>query len=96
MVQLNDNIKILWRNLNINDVMLINFHISLISKRFFRSVDLHSDKTVTLNELWLNINNFSSKIVDVIRKSQGFSLKIVLVITIEVSNPVNFFFNAIR
>ena len=29
--------------------MLINFHISLITKRFLRSFDRHSDKTVTLS-----------------------------------------------
>ena len=91
MSQFNDNIKILWRNLNINDVMLINLHISLIPKRFFRSFDLHSDKRVTLRELLLNINSFSNKIVDVIRKSREFNFKIVRVITIDVSNPVNFF-----
>ena len=33
--------------------MLINFHISLITKRFLRSFDRHSDKTVTLSELLL-------------------------------------------
>ena len=70
--------------------MLINFHISLITKRFFRSFDRYSDKTVTLRELLLDINNFSNKIVDVIRKSHEFGLKIVRVITIVVSNPVNF------
>ena len=53
----------------------------------------HSDKTVTLSELLLDINNFSNKIVDVIRKSHEFSFKIVRVITIVVSNPVNFLVN---
>ena len=53
--------------------MLINLHISLITKRFFRSFDRHSDKTVTLSELLQDINNFSKTIVDVIRKSHEFS-----------------------
>ena len=56
--------------MNINDLMLINLHISLISKRFLL---INSDKTVTLSELLLNINNFSNKILDVIRKSHEFS-----------------------
>ena len=43
----------------------------------------------------LHINNFSNKIVDVIRKSHEFRLKIVRVITIVVSNPVNFLVNAL-
>ena len=76
--------KFRWRNLNINDLMLINLHISLITKRFFRSFDRRSDKTVTLSELLLDINNFSNKIVDDIRKSHEFSFKIVWVITIVV------------
>ena len=74
--------------------MLINFHISLITKRFFRSFDRHSDKTITLSELLQDINNFSKAIVDVIRKSHEFSFKIVRVITIVVSNHVNFLVNA--
>ena len=90
MAKFNRNIKLRWWNLNINDLMVINLHISLITKRFFRSFGRHSDKTVTLSELLLNINNFSNKIVDVIRKSHEFSFKIVRVITIVVSNPVNF------
>ena len=88
-----DNIKFPLWNLNINNLMLINFHISLIMK-FFRSFDRHSDKTVTLSELLQDINNFSKTIVDVIRKSHEFNFKIVRVITIIVSNPVNFFVNA--
>ena len=79
--------------LNINNLILINFHISLITKRFSRSFDRHSDKTVTLRELLQDINNFSKTIVD-IRKSHEFSFKIVRVITIVVSNPVNFLVNA--
>ena len=82
--QFNDNIKFRWRNLNINDLMLINLHISLISKLIFRSFDRHSDKTVTLSELLLDISNFSKTIVHVIRRSHEFSFKIVQVITIVV------------
>ena len=40
MAQFNDDIKFRWRNLNINDLMLINLHSSLIAKRFFRFFDL--------------------------------------------------------
>ena len=63
-------------------------------KRFFPSFYRHSDKTVTLSELLQDINNFSNKILNVIRKSHEFSFKIVRVITIVVSNPVNFLTNA--
>ena len=35
-----------------------------IAKRFFRSFDLHSEKTVTLSELLPNINKFRNKILD--------------------------------
>ena len=91
MAQFNDNIKFLLWNLNINNLMLINFLISLITKRFFRYFDRHSDKTVTLSKLLQEINNSSKKIVDVIRNSHEFSFKIVRVITIVVSNPLNFF-----
>ena len=49
--------------MNINDLMLINYlHISLITKRFFRSFDLRSDKTLTLSELLLDINNLVIKL----------------------------------
>ena len=89
-----DNIKFPLWNLNINNLMLINNHISLITKRFFWSFDRHRDKTVTLSELLQDINNYSETIVDVIRKSHEFSFKIVRVITIVVSNPVNFLVNA--
>ena len=82
MAEFVDNMKFRWRNLNFNDLILINLHISLITKQFFLSFDRHSDKTVTLSELLLDINNFSNKIVDVIRKSYEFSFKIVRVITI--------------
>ena len=71
-------------------LMLINLHISLIKKRCFRSFDSHSDKTVTHSVLLLDINNFSNKIVDVIRKSHQFSFKIVRVITIAVLIPLIF------
>ena len=91
--QFNDNIKFRSRNLNINDLILINLHISLITKPIFRSFDRHSDKTVTLSELLLDNNNFSKTIVHVMRKSHEFSFKIVRVIAI-VSNPVNFLVNA--
>ena len=85
-----DNIKFPLWNLNINNLMLINFHISLITKRFFPSFDRHSEKTVTLSELLQGINNFSKTIVHVSRKSHEFSFKILRVITIGVSNPVYF------
>ena len=94
--QFNDNIKFRWQNLNINDFMLNNLHISWITKRIFRSFDRHSDKTVTHRELLLDINNFSKTIFHVIRKSHEFSFKIVPVITIVVLNPVNFLVNARR
>ena len=89
-----NNIKFRWRNLNINDLMLINLHTLFITKWFFRSFDRHSDKTVTHSELLLDINNFNKTIVRVIRKSHECSFKIVPVITIVVSNPVNFLVNA--
>ena len=88
-----DNIKFPLSNLNINYIMLINLYISLITKRFFGSFDRHSDKTATHSELLRDINNFSNKIGDVIRKSHEFSLKIVRVISIVVSNPVNVLVN---
>ena len=72
----------------------INLHISLITKWFFWSFGRHSDKTVTHSELLLDIDNFRNKIVDVIRKFHESSFKIVRVITIVVSNSVNFLVNA--
>ena len=57
----------LW-NLNINNLMLINFHISLITKRFLRSFDRYSDKTVTLSELLPNINKFRNKMLNCFQK----------------------------
>ena len=55
--------------MNNYDLMLINFHISLTTKRFIRSFDRQSDKTVTLSELLLDINNFSNKMACVVKKS---------------------------
>ena len=95
IAQFNDNIKFRWQNLNINDLIHILLHISLIMKRFVLSFDRHSDKKVTLSELLLNINNFTNKIVDIIRKSHEFSFKIVRVIFIVVSNPLNFVVNSL-
>ena len=63
-----DNMRFLLSNLNINNLMLINFRISLKTKRLFRSFDRHSDKTVTLSELLPNINKFRNKILDFFRK----------------------------
>ena len=60
--------------------MLINLHILLITKQ------LSSVNCWTISDM----NNFSNKIVYVIRKSLEFSFKIVWVITIVVSNPVIF------
>ena len=94
MAPFNDNIKFRLRNLNINDLIFLHLHNSVITKRFFLSFDRHRDKTVTFSKRLLNINNFSSKIVDVIRKFHEFSFNIVRVITIVVSNPVNFLVNA--
>ena len=89
-----DNIKFPLWNLNINNLILSDFHISLITKRFFRTFDRYRDKILTLSELLQDINNFSKTIVEVIRKSHEFSFEIVRVITIVVSNPVNFLVNA--
>ena len=69
MAPFNDSIKFRLWNLNINDLMLINFHISLKTKRFLRSFECHSDKTVTLSECLLNINNVSNKMVHVLQKA---------------------------
>ena len=63
-----DNIKFLLSNQNIND-LIISFHISLITKRFFLSFDRHSDKTVTFSELLPNIDKYRNKILDFFRKS---------------------------
>ena len=79
-----DREKRRWKTLMPNDRI----------ERFFRSFDRHSDKIVTLSELLQDINNFSKTIVNVIRKSHELRVKIVRVITIVVSNPVNFLVNA--
>ena len=69
MAPLIDCIKFPLWNLNINDLMLINFHITLISKRFLLSFDRHSDKTVTVSELLPNINKFCNKILNFLSES---------------------------
>ena len=74
MAPLIDNIKFRLWNLNINNLMLLNFHIALITKRFLRSFDLYSDKTVTLSELLPNINKFRNKIVNFFQKVSRMSL----------------------
>ena len=94
MVSFIDNIKFPLWNLNINNLMLINCHISLITKRFFRSFDRYSDETATISELLQDIINFSKKIGNAIRKSHEFSFKIARFITMVVSNYVNFLVNA--
>ena len=71
-----DNIKFPLWNLNINNLMLINFHTSLIMKRFFCSFHHHSNKTVTLRELLPNINEFNNKILDVFRKFPNVDSKL--------------------
>ena len=58
-----DYIKFPLWNLNIKNLMLINFHISLITKRFLRSFDRHSDNTVTQSKLLRNVNKFRNKIL---------------------------------
>ena len=63
-----DYMKFPLVNQNINNLMHINFHISFITKRFFRSFDRHSDKTVTFSELLPNINKFRNKILDFFTK----------------------------
>ena len=63
-----DNMKFPLSKQNINNLMLINFHISLITKLFFLSFDRRSDKTVTLSELLSNINKFRNKTLDFFRK----------------------------
>ena len=68
MAPFNYKIKFPLRNLNINDLMLINFHIELITNDFFLSFDRHSEKTVTLSELLSSINKLRNKILDFFRK----------------------------
>ena len=90
MARFNYDVKFRWRNLNINDIMLINLHISLITIRFFLSIERHSDKTVTLSKFLLTINNFSNKITNIIRKYHEFNFKIVHVILIVSRIPLIF------
>ena len=70
--------------------MIINFHISLITKRLFRSFDRHSDKIVTLSELLTNINKFRNKILNFFRKFHEGGFQIVRVIVMHVLNPLIF------
>ena len=63
-----DNMKFPLSNQNINNLIIIDFQISLITKRLFCSFDRHSDKTITLRELLPNINKFRNKILDFFRK----------------------------
>ena len=77
-------------NQNIINLMLINFHISLITKRFFRSFERHSDKTVTFTELLPSINKFRNKILDFFRKFHEGVFQIVRVIVMHVLNPLIF------
>ena len=63
-----DNIKFHLWNHNINNLMFIHFHISLIRKRFLRSFVRHSDKTITLSELLPNITKFRDKIINFFQK----------------------------
>ena len=57
----------LW-NLNINNLMLVNFHISLLTKQFLRSFYRHRDKTVTLSKLLPNIDKFRNEILILFQK----------------------------
>ena len=84
------NIKFPLSNLNINNVMLINFHISLKTNRLFRSSDRHSDKTVTLSKFLPNINKFRNKILDFFRKFHEGGFWIVRVFVMHVLNQVFF------
>ena len=86
-----DSIKFPLWNLNINNLMLINFHMSLITKWFFWSFDRHSNKTIALSELLPNINKLRNKILDFFRKFHECSFQIVLVIVIHVLYPIIFF-----
>ena len=63
VAQFNDKIKFRCLNLDIDDLMLIDLHISSITKLLFRSFDRHSDETVAHSELLLDINNFSKTII---------------------------------
>ena len=64
MAPFNDYIKFPLWNLNMNTLMFIHFHISLMTKRFLRSFEqIDSDKTATLSELLPNINKCRNKIL---------------------------------
>ena len=90
MAEFIDNIKFPLSNLNINNLQLINFHISLKTKRLFRSFDSHSDKTGTLSKLLPSINKFRNKILDFFRKCHEGGFRIVRVIVMHVLNPLFF------
>ena len=85
-----DNMKFHLSNLNINNLMLINFYISLKPKRLFCSFNCYSDKIVTLCKLLPNINKFCNKILDFFRKFHECGCWIVRVIVMHVLNPVFF------
>ena len=85
-----DDIKFPLWNLNINNWMLIIFHISLKTNRLFRSFDRHSDKTATLSKLLPNINKFRNKILYFFRKFHEHGFWIVRVIVMHVLNSVFF------
>ena len=85
-----DTIKFHLWNLKIKDLMLIHFHISSITKRFFQSLDRHSDKTVTLSELLPNVNKFRIKILDFFRKFHERGFWIVRVVLIHVFDIIIF------
>ena len=102
-----DNMKSPLSNQNINNLMVINFHISFLTKRFFRSFHGHREKTVTLRELLPNINKFRNKILDFFRKfhdgawilncSSYFDTRLESINFLQKSPPANssqfFFFN---
>ena len=85
-----DNMKFPLSNQNIKNLMLINFHISFITKRLLRSFDRHSDKTVTFSELLQKINKFRNKIFNFFRKFHEGGFSIVRVIVMHVLNPLIF------
>ena len=88
MVAFIDNMKFPFSNQNINNLMLINFHISLKTNRFFRSFDRHSDKTVTFSELLVNINKFRNEILHFFTKFHEGGFYIVRVIVMHVLNSL--------
>ena len=75
-----------------NNLMLINFLISWITKRFLRSFDRHTDTTLTLSELFPNINKFrDKKDWNFFRKFHECGFWIVRVIVNMSWIPLNFF-----